>query len=104
MIKARFIEPMECLPVTNVPEDPQWTYEIKLDGFRLEAVKTKGKVTLLSRRGNDLTKRFNDIAEALHDLPDETVIDGELVALDEQGRPSFNLQQNFRSAALGRLP
>lgn len=43
---ARFIEPMECLPVPKVPEGDQWTYELKLDGYRLGAVKTKGLVTL----------------------------------------------------------
>jgi DNA ligase D-like protein (predicted ligase) len=90
---------MECLPVAKVPESGQWTYELKLDGYRLEAVKAEGRVTLYSRRGNDLTKRFGYIAEALESLPNDTVIDGELVALDEQGRPSFNLLQNFRSAA-----
>ena len=95
---ARFIEPMECLPVEKIPEGEIWTYELKLDGYRLEAVKTGGKVTLYSRRGNDLTKRFEYIGTALAGLPDETVIDGELVALDEEGKPNFNLLQNFRSA------
>ena len=90
---------MECLPVAKIAEGPQWTYELKLDGYRLEAVKRIGKITLYSRRGNDLTKRFDYIAEALASLPDDTVIDGELVALDEEGKPSFNLLQNFRSAA-----
>jgi bifunctional non-homologous end joining protein LigD len=98
-LKVRFIEPMECLPVGKIAEGPQWTYELKLDGYRLEAVKTSGRVTLYSRRGNDLTHRFDYIAAALGSLPDDTVIDGELVALDEAGRPSFNLLQNFRSAA-----
>jgi ATP-dependent DNA ligase len=90
---------MECLPVANIPKGDQWTYELKLDGYRLQAAKADGKVTLYSRRGNDLTKRFDYVAEALLSLPDDTVIDGELVAMDEQGMPSFNLLQNFRSAA-----
>ena len=96
---ARFIEQMECLPVDKIPEGSGWTYELKLDGYRIEAIKTSGKVSLYSRRGHDLTQRFDSIARALQSVPDDTVIDGELVALDEQGRPSFNLLQNFRSAA-----
>jgi DNA ligase D-like protein (predicted ligase) len=99
VLKIRFIEPMECLPVAKIAEGPQWTYELKLDGYRLEAVKASGRVTLYSRRGNDITHRFDYIAAALGSLPDDTVIDGELVALDEAGRPSFKLLQNFRSAA-----
>src|SRR5450631_3346523 len=52
--KATFIESMECLPVTKLPEGPQWSYEIKLDGYRLEAVKNDSKTTLYSRRRNVL--------------------------------------------------
>jgi ATP-dependent DNA ligase len=81
-----FIETMECLPVTKMPDGPEWTYEIKLDGFRLEAVKTSGETTLYSRRGNIMKRKFPYIATALKDLPDASVIDGELVALDAQGR------------------
>ncbi|HTF69712.1 MAG TPA: non-homologous end-joining DNA ligase [Edaphobacter sp.] len=95
---AHFIEPMECLPVEKIPEGDLWTYELKLDGYRIEAVKSGGKVTLYSRRGTDLSQRFEYVASALASLPDETVIDGEIVALDEQGKPNFNLLQNFRSA------
>jgi ATP-dependent DNA ligase len=66
---ACFIESMECLPAAVIPEGDQWTYELKLDGYRIEAVKAKGKVTLYSRRGNDLTKRFDHVAAALTSLP-----------------------------------
>ena len=95
---ASFIESMECLPVSNIPEGPQWTYEIKLDGYRLEVVKERGKITLYSRRRNVLNQKFGYIAEALEDLPDGTVLDGELVALTAEGHADFNMLQNFRSA------
>jgi bifunctional non-homologous end joining protein LigD len=97
--KVTFIETMECLPVNHLPEGPEWTYEIKLDGYRLEAVKNAGApVTLYSRRRNVLNEKFHYIATALDDLPDSTVLDGELVAIDSKGRTDFNLLQNFRSA------
>ena len=98
MPKLGFIEPMECLPVERIPEAEGWTYELKLDGYRLVGVKTGGKVNLYSRRGTDLSRRFEYVTAALSALPDETVVDGEVVALDEQGKPDFNLLQNFRSA------
>jgi ATP-dependent DNA ligase len=90
---------MECLPVTRIPEGASWRHELKLDGYRMEAVRTGGTTTLYSRRENDLTPRFPRIASALEYLPADTVLDGELVALDSNGRPNFNLLQNFRSAA-----
>jgi len=64
----------------------------------LEAVKTKGETTLYSRRGNILNRQFPYIADALKSLPDNTILDGEVVALDPDGRSDFNLLQNFRSA------
>jgi ATP-dependent DNA ligase len=89
---------MECLPVSKLPHGLEWSYEIKLDGFRLEAVKRNGETTLYSRRGNILNRKFHYIATALKKLPDNTVLDGELVALDEHGKTDFGLLQNFRSA------
>ena len=100
-LRAEFIETMDCLPVTEIPEGPDWTYEIKLDGYRLEAVKTKGKVTLYSRRHNVFDRKFGYIADALEELPDETVFDGEIVAMDEDGRSNFNLLQNFKCKRVG---
>ena len=95
---AGFIETMDCLAVSKLPDGPEWTYEIKLDGYRLEVVRTSRMTTLYSRRENVLNQRFPYIATAFEDLPKETVIDGELVALGPDGRPDFNLLQNFRSA------
>jgi ATP-dependent DNA ligase len=89
---------MNCLPVAKIPGGLGWTYEIKLDGYRLEIVPSAGETTLYSRRRNVLNQKFHYIATALEDLPEGTVIDGELVALDPDGRPDFNLVQNFRSA------
>jgi DNA ligase D-like protein (predicted ligase) len=95
---AGFIETMDCLPVSWLPEGPGWTYEIKLDGYRLEVVRRGRETTLYSRRQNVLNQKFPHIASALMDLPDDTVIDGEVVALGADGKPDFNLLQNFRSA------
>ena len=95
---ASFIETMDCLPVSKLPDGPGWTYEIKLDGYRLEAVRKGRTTTLYSRRENVLNQKFPYIATALEHLPKETVIDGEVVALGADGRPDFHLLQNFRAA------
>ncbi len=86
--------------MAEIPRGPEWSYEIKLDGYRLEAVKNAGDVILYSRRRNILNHKFGYIADALRKLPDSTVLDGELVAMDTEGRADFQLLQNFRSAEL----
>src|SRR5712671_6437270 len=87
--KAEFIEPMECALVPKLPEGPEWTYEIKLDGYRAIGVKTSRETILYSRNHKNFNKRFPQIADALGNLPANSVIDGEIVALDDSGRPDF---------------
>jgi len=95
--EASFIEPMECLSVSKLPEGHEWLWEIKLDGYRALGVKSGTGVTLFSRRRKSLNRQFPYIVDALAGLPEETVLDGELVAIDDRGRPEFSLLQNFRT-------
>lgn len=94
----RFIEPMLLLQTDNLPEGDAWLHEIKLDGYRAIAGRSGNRILFRSRRDNDFTRKFPSIAKAFRSLPDETLVDGEVAALDEQGRPSFNLLQNYQSA------
>jgi bifunctional non-homologous end joining protein LigD len=92
--KPRFIEPMKARLVDSPPGSGDWSYELKFDGFRVCAVKDGAKISLVSRNGNEMRARFPEVAEALESFPpDECVIDGEVVALDEKGRSSFQLLQ-----------
>jgi DNA ligase D-like protein (predicted ligase) len=83
----------------TLPDDGSlWLYEVKYDGFRAVAFKTGGKIHLRSRNDKDFGAKYPALVKALAPMPDETVIDGEIVALDESGRPSFNALQNYGSS------
>src|SRR3981081_3373857 len=97
--KGRFIDPMLLLRTDSLPNDGErWEYQIKFDGFRAIAFKTGGKLHLRSRNDNDFSVRYPAVVNALAKLPNDTVIDGEIVALDEEGRPSFTALQNYGSS------
>jgi ATP-dependent DNA ligase len=67
-------------------------------GYRAIAFKTGGTLHLRSRNDNDFSLRYPSVIEGLAKLPNETVVDGEIVAFDEVGRPSFNALQNYGSS------
>jgi ATP-dependent DNA ligase len=100
--RAAFIEPMLLLRAETLPDAAEWLYELKFDGYRALAIKTKSQVQLRSRNENDFTLRYPAVAKALAALPDDTVIDGEVVALDESGRTSFNILQNYGTSIKAR--
>jgi bifunctional non-homologous end joining protein LigD len=86
----RFIEPMAALLVDALPTGDEWLYEAKFDGYRALAVKNGASVKLLSRKGNDLTADYPAIRQAVAAVKAKSaLIDGEIVAFDESGRPSF---------------
>src|SRR5262245_14033608 len=97
-MKAAFIEPMLLQRTDTLPEGARWTYELKLDGYRAIAFKARGRVHLRSRNNKDFSERYPAILPGLAKLPDESVIDGEIVAFGDDGRPSFSALQNSASA------
>ena len=84
--EPQFIDPMLLLRTDSLPSGEQWLYELKLDGYRVIAFKRDGAVHLRSRNDNDFNARYAGVVAALARLPDNTVIDGEVVAFDPEGR------------------
>ncbi len=88
------IRPMLATLVDEPFNSREWLYEVKWDGFRAVAYLEKGKVRLFSRNLNEMTGEFAEMQDlATHFKADSAIIDGELAALDEEGRPSFSLMQ-----------
>jgi bifunctional non-homologous end joining protein LigD len=77
--EAAFIEPMLLLRTEKLAEGPSWLVELKFDGYRALAIKDGGKVRLRSRNDKDFNSRYPAIVKALTAMPDQTVIDGEIV-------------------------
>ena len=93
-VDPRTVDVMLAEPADAAFTRDDWVFELKLDGYRLLASKLRGEVLLLTRNGNDYTAVFPEVARALKALPlDDFIIDGEVVVLDSQGRPSFSLLQ-----------
>ena len=90
-----FVEPMQAKLVDSIrPGD--WIYEIKFDGYRALALRGSSETRILSRNQNDLGKKFTEVRDSIAALDvHDTIIDGEIVALDDKGRSSFQILQAF---------
>ncbi len=88
------IHPMLATLVDEPFHDAEWLYEIKWDGYRALAFIDGGKARLVSRNQNELTAQYPELADiASHVRARTAIVDGEICALDDQGRPSFSLMQ-----------
>ena len=85
-VKGHFVEPMLLLRTDALPHHRRWDYQLKLDGYRAVAFRTGGTVHFRFRNDNDFSVRYPAVVQGLAKLPNETVIDGEIVALDSDGR------------------
>ena len=95
---------MLLLSAAERPDGDKWLIELKLDGFQAIAVKTNGRVHIRSRNTRDFNSRYPVLVRAIGGMPDETVSHGEVVALDQEGRPSFSALRNFGSAGAASMP
>jgi bifunctional non-homologous end joining protein LigD len=98
----RVIHPMLATLVDRAFDDPQWLYEIKWDGYRAIAFLDGGPLRLVSRNQNELTAAYPELSSIGDYVKARTaILDGEIVALDEQGRPSFSLMQQRTGIGAG---
>jgi hypothetical protein len=84
---------MLCYGAERLPEGRKWCYELKLDGFRRTRTQSRADTSTLVPQSGKMLRPLSDRGERAHCAPDDTVIDGEVVALDERGHPSFDLLQ-----------
>src|SRR3954454_12572922 len=98
-----FIEPMKATMAADAFDDPDWFFEVKIDGYRVEAVVDGRNVHLWTRNKQDAARYFPDLARAAPTWINakQAIVDGEVVALDEEGNPQFSLLQD--RAGMGRF-
>lgn len=97
------VRPMLATLVDQPFDDKGWLYEVKWDGFRAISYKTARTVSIRSRNNKDFTTKFYPVELALKDWNVSAVVDGEIVVINESGKPDFNALQGWRSEADGQL-
>ena len=100
-----FVPPMLATLADHAFDDPDWLFEVKWDGYRVEAVIRDGRAKLWTRNRQDAARYFPDLAGPAPWIDArDAIVDGEVVALDEAGRPRFSLLQDRTGVRTGRLP
>src|SRR5262245_43573522 len=95
MVKPRFVQPMAARVVERLPEGADWMYEVKFDGYRALLIKSGDRVQVRSRNDKDMTRTYPSVTAAAKRIrARDAVVDGELVAVDTDGRPSFQALQH----------
>jgi bifunctional non-homologous end joining protein LigD len=97
------IKPMLATLVDKPVDEKGWLYEVKWDGFRAISYSNKEAVDLRSRNNKDFNKKFYPIYQALKDWNVNAVVDGEIIVVNDKGKPDFNALQEWRSEADGDL-
>ncbi len=97
------VKPMLSTLVQKPFDHPDWFFEVKWDGYRAVAEISDGDVSLYSRNLIPLDKKFIPIADSLRQLGFEAVLDGEIVVVDDEGHPDFQMLQNYRKSKSGHL-
>jgi DNA ligase D-like protein (predicted ligase) len=99
-----WVKPQLAALVTRAPDGRDWLHEVKLDGYRMHVRLDASRVKIITRRGNDWTQKYPDIAKAIAGLPAQNAyLDGELCGVLPDGRTAFNLIQNAADADQGSL-
>jgi len=97
------ITPMFAAVAREPFDHPDWIYEVKWDGYRAVAEVRDDNVLLYSRNGVSFNKRFAPVAEALRGYGSDAVLDGEIVVVDDQGLPNFQMLQHYQGPGSGHL-
>src|SRR6185369_17736201 len=97
-----FVPPMRATPVAQLPEGAEWIYEVKWDGYRALAAKQGDEVRLLSLTNKNLSRDYPAVVSAVRTIAADTaLLDGEIVAINAQGQPSFQVLQHRASRGRG---
>jgi bifunctional non-homologous end joining protein LigD len=97
------VEPMLATLVDKPLDGTGWLYEVKWDGFRALTYLNEGDVKIRSRNNKDFNKKFYPVYQAAKDWNVNAVVDGEIIVVNDQGKPDFNALQEWRSEADGEL-